>query len=58
MGEKKRFVTFNLQYPEERELYEFSKSINLARLVKRALLMELVKSKSGGKSTITVNLGE
>lgn len=40
-GEKRKYVTFNLDHPEERELYELASTIKFAPLVKRFLVEEL-----------------
>ena len=40
-GEARKVVTFNLNRPEEREMYELANSIKFAPLVKRYLLQEL-----------------
>lgn len=56
-GEVRKVVTFNLNRPEEREMYELANSIKFAPLVKRYLLQELRRRKStvtAGSSSIQV----
>lgn len=44
-GEKRKVVIFNLDHPEERELYELASAVNFGPLVKRYLLQELHRRK-------------
>lgn len=49
-GEVKRAVYFNLDKPEEKELYDFSFTIKLAPLVKQYLRAELQRRRSQSQS--------
>lgn len=53
-GETRRVVTFNLDDPEQRELYRFSKGLKFGPLVKRYLKEEMLRR--GGESSITVHV--
>lgn len=53
-GETRRVVTFNLDDPEQRELYQFSKGLKFGPLVKRYLREEMRRRQ--GQSSITVHV--
>lgn len=58
-GEKRKYVTFNLDHPEERELYELASSIKFAPLVKRFLVDELRRKRplrESAQSSIQVHM--
>lgn len=57
-GEKRRAVTFNLDVPLERELYELSKAMPFSKLVKRYLAVELQRRRSVQSRGITAKVGE
>ncbi|GEO27652.1 hypothetical protein AAC03nite_34370 [Alicyclobacillus acidoterrestris] len=60
-GAKVRSVSFNLDNPSERAMYDFSKRTNFNRLVKQCLAREMKrhqKLESGAEASIQVKLGD
>ncbi|WAH39486.1 hypothetical protein [Alicyclobacillus dauci] len=60
-GEKRRSVSFNLNDPEERALYQFSQKINFSGLVKQYLTREFKQQShqisATPEASFQVNLG-
>lgn len=57
-GECRRSISFNLDNPHERAMYEHSKQINFSRLVKTYLARELKRQQQAEVAMIKVRLGE
>ena len=57
-GEKRRAVTFNLDSPEERAMYELSLKFPFSAFVKKSLAAELKRQGQSVKSTLRVRMGE
>jgi hypothetical protein len=58
-GEKRRVVTFNLDRPDERRLYELACTLNFSSFVKRHLTAEMQRRMElDQQSQLTVHLGE
>ncbi|MFB5192000.1 hypothetical protein [Alicyclobacillus fastidiosus] len=60
-GEKRRAVSFNLDNPQERAMFEYTKRTNFSKLVKTYLARELKRQQPAQtqpqSSSITVRVG-
>ncbi|MFB5192639.1 hypothetical protein [Alicyclobacillus fastidiosus] len=59
-GETKRHVSFNLNKPEEREMFRFSRKINFSGWVKQQLAREIKRQQKppSGETSFQVKMGD